>query len=96
MAITGGLHILSAAKVRAESVIASAEAPPPPAEAPPPPGVLRLSNGRVEAPSMARLSCNTAYVQLLLMPWFLVVEGVPRWRQAGEEQVSRFGLNNSN
>lgn len=41
MAITEGLHILSAAKVRAESVIASVEAPPPPAS-------LRLSNGLVE------------------------------------------------
>lgn len=30
MAVTEGLHILSAAKVRAESIIASVEAPPPP------------------------------------------------------------------
>lgn len=29
MAITEGLHIVSAAKVRAESIIASVEAPPP-------------------------------------------------------------------
>lgn len=44
MAITEGLHILSAAKVRAESVIASVEAPPLLCSL-----GLRLSNGLVEA-----------------------------------------------
>lgn len=43
MAITGGLHILSAAKVRAESIIASVEAPPPS------PLCRRLNYGLAEA-----------------------------------------------